>query len=145
MPGGRILEAEDQLDFKRNREIICKDQLDVFLREYFKQDICDEITEIVEQCFSKGADIAFIFLNKSNGDYSTACFQPVVFDKIKVKAISVMDGIGRVITLSGRFIEEFDQVLPDSIAVSLIHTAEKKGYWRGVYAFGVSNKEWNSK
>jgi len=146
MDKGKVLKTERELDFSENRKIINRNHLDSFLKKNFSMDVCKEVRKVIKQCFSKGIDVAFIFLNKSktNGVFKNACFLPAFFDNIKLIPTScVMDDIGSAIALPGIYLK-YGLNIEDSIKASIVSTAEEKGYWDRIYAFGVLNKDGNS-
>jgi len=94
----------------------------------------------VKICFEWKADLVILFLNKSSGSFTCACFLPIYFGLGKFlqnagKALAGK-GIEKSIALHPRHLKNI-QKLSESVESSFFDLAIRIGYWKNEYYFGV--------
>jgi hypothetical protein len=132
----------DEKNFGDNRKVINRNNLDGFIQKAFSTLIHADIKEIVKQCFSAGADMVHIFLNKTDGTFYCSSFMPISFKKTgKIPSSCGKIEIGcRIVALPWCYPKTGCDI-PEGAMAGIVDNAKTIGYWNGDYAFGVLNED----
>jgi len=138
---GKILTSEEDILGERGR-VIYRNELDGFIDTHLPITARGDINEIVKRCFSLGADMVQIYLNKTNGRLYCSCFKPIHFNKTsKTTASYSIIKIGRIVVLP-LYSSKTGRDIPEDIMNGVVNIA--RGFWDGDYAFAVLNEDGSS-